>query len=421
MTTHEQPRIAIVTGGTRGDVQPSIVLGKGLQAAGYPVTIIAGRNFATWVESHQLGFADLGVDIQVAMESDEARAWKQSTQLTTFFHMKRFSQTIIDPVVQQLTTLLPNYDAVITGVTTFPIAAAVTNAVGIPLLHLLKQPMYPTRSGEASATPLRPHAYSWLNLLSRPLLLRGLWYAYGSGMRAACKRLGHPEATYRDFADTWLNTPTFVAVSPHMIPPPPDYPSHVHVTGFLFLDEATDWTPPPDLLEFLDSGAPPIYIGFGSMTGHQGDDSIAMLVAALDGQRGIIDGGWSARHTDMVPDSVYPADGPPHDWLFPRMGALVHHGGSGTTAAGLRAGVPMVVVPHLFDQFYFGRRIHELGVGTRPIPRHKLNAHALNNALTTLLTDDSLHTRVDTISRHIQAEAGVTNLVTLVDAYLGKK
>jgi UDP:flavonoid glycosyltransferase YjiC (YdhE family) len=77
------------------------------------------------------------------------------------------------------------------------------------------------------------------------------------------------------------------------------------------------------------------------------------------------------------------------------------------------------VVPHLFDQFYFGRRIHELGVGTRPIPRHKLRAYALNNALDTLLTDDTLHTRVDAISQHVQAEAGVTNLVTLVDKYLG--
>jgi UDP:flavonoid glycosyltransferase YjiC (YdhE family) len=268
--------------------------------------------------------------------------------------------------------------------------------------------------------PIRSQADSWLNSLTHPLLLRGFWYAQARlGMRAACKRLGAPEASYSDFAEAYLNTPTFVAVSPPLLPPPSDYPSYVHVTGFLFLDQGADWTPPPDLLEFLDAGEPPVYIGFGSMTGHTAENTLALLVEALDGRRGIVDGGWS--DSDTVPDSVYLLDGAPHDWLFPRMRALVHHGGSGTTAAGLRAGAPTLVIPHFFDQFYFGRRVQELGAGPEPIPRRELNAEALQDGLDTLLANDSLYGRAQAISQRIHEEDSVTNIVTLMNKYLGQR
>jgi UDP:flavonoid glycosyltransferase YjiC (YdhE family) len=240
-------------------------------------------------------------------------------------------------------------------------------------------------------------------------------------MRDACQQLGVAKATYDDFAQAWLNTPTFTTISPPVLPPPPDYPSYVHVTGFLFLEQEADWTPPSHLLDFLDAGEPPVYIGFGSMAGHTGEDTIAVLLEALDGRRGIINGGWSEEDKVKAPDSVYLLDGAPHDWLFPRMGALVHHGGSGTTAAGLRAGKPTLVIPHLFDQFYFGRRIHELGAGPEPLSRRELSAAALQNRLDTLLTDDSLHGRAQTISRRIREEDSVTNIVTLMNKYLGQR
>jgi UDP:flavonoid glycosyltransferase YjiC (YdhE family) len=355
------------------------------------------------------------------MASDEAKAWKNSRLLTQFYHMKQLSKTITATMVESLTRLLPEYDAIVTGFTTFPIAAAVANARGIPMFHLLKQPMYPTRSGSATAIPIRPQANSRLNLLARPMMLRGLWYAIGAGMQDASKRLSEPEASYSDFASAWLNTPTLTSVSPPILPPPSDYPSHVHVTGFLFLDEGSDWTPQPDLVEFLEAGEPPVYIGFGSMTGHTRENLISMLVEALDGRRGIVDGTWSREDTDRVPESVYLIDGAPHEWLFPKMSAVVHHGGSGTTAAGLRAGLPTLVIPHLFDQFYFGRRIHELGAGPDPIPRRQLNAALLKDALSRLLGDDTLRTNAEDISQRIQAEDSITNAVSALSKYLPQR
>jgi UDP:flavonoid glycosyltransferase YjiC (YdhE family) len=278
--------------------------------------------------------------------------------------------------------------------------------------------MYPTTTGPANPIAILPQADSFLNVLSRPLLLRGFWYAYGAGMRAACRRLGGPEPTYSDFVEVYLSTPTFVAVSPPIIPASTDYPSHVHVTGFLFLELGSDWVPPSDLLGFLDAGGPPAYIGFGSVGDQTDEGTITLLVEALDGRRAIVDGGWSEKDVGRVPDSVYLLDGAPHDWLFPRMAALVHHGGSGTTAVGLRAGVPTVVIPHFFDQFYFGRRVHDLGVGPEPIPRHRLDAATLSAALDTVLSDDAMRARADAVGQRLRKEESVEAGVALVDEYL---
>jgi UDP:flavonoid glycosyltransferase YjiC (YdhE family) len=249
------------------------------------------------------------------------------------------------------------------------------------------------------------------------MMLRGLWYAYGSAMRETCDLFGVDEMTYKDFSNAWLNTPTFIAASPEVIPPPSDYPSHVHVTGFLFLDQSADWTPDPNLSNFLDAGEPPVYIGFGSMTGHASEDA-ALLIDALDGRRAVISQGWSDMHSSNLPDSVYLLKSAPHDWLFPRMSAVVHHGGAGTLAASLRAGVPILVIPHLADQFYFGRRVHELGAGPKPIPRRKLNAPLLKSALDDLLETETFHSESERLGRKIQKEDGVTNIVRVIEKYL---
>lgn len=412
--------IGIVVGGTRGDVQPALMLGRALQDAEYTVTIMAGSNFEEWVRSHDLNYKDLGVDIRAMMESPAGKAWTKSGSLTQLLHMKRLVSGFSDVIVKRSVEVLPKFDAIISGLTTFAQAAVVAHSKDIPLFHLLFQPMYPTKSGPASPTPVRKSTYSRLNLHTYPMMLRGLWYAYGSAMRETCNLLGVDEMTYKDFSKAWLNTPTLIAASPEVIPPPSDYPSHVHVTGFLFLDRNTDWSPPQDLINFLDSGNPPVYIGFGSMTGHASDD-MALLIEALDGRRAVISQGWSDMQSSKQPESMYLLKGAPHDWLFPRMSGVVHHGGAGTVAASLRARVPMLVIPHLADQFYYGRRVSELGLGSNPIPRRKLKAHSLKSALYDLLENKSYQLESERLGRKIQAEDSVTNLVTVIDRYLNAK
>ncbi len=141
----------------------------------------------------------------------------------------------------------------------------------------------------------------------------------------------------------------------------------MHVTGYWFLDPVDEWTPPADLLEFLQAGAPPIFIGFGSMSPRNPEAMTQVILQALarTQQRAIILSGWGGLHSGDLPDSVYMLDSIPFSWLFPRVAAVVHHGGAGTTSAGLRAGVPSIIVPFFADQPFWGQRVADLGVGPR--------------------------------------------------------
>ena len=173
------------------------------------------------------------------------------------------------------------------------------------------------------------------------------------------------------------------AYSPRIIPHAADWPATVAVTWYYFLDAQIDWQPSPALQAFLAAGAPPVYIGFGSMAGRNPEQLATLVLEALaqSGQRGLLLTGWGGLRPETVPDSVFVVDSAPHCWLFPRMAAVVHHGGAGTTAEGLRAGVPSVIVPFVLDQPFWGARVKALGLGPDPIPHKNLTADRLARAI----------------------------------------
>ena len=147
-----------------------------------------------------------------------------------------------------------------------------------------------------------------------------------------------------------------------MIPRPPDWGKDVFVTGYWFLDTPDNWNPPQELAEFLDSGSTPIYIGFGSMSNRKPEEITDLVLKALQRtkQRAILLSGWSGLQKQNLPRSVFMTDSVPHSWLLPRVAAAIHHGGAGTTAAGLMAGVPSIIVPFHGDQPFWGQRVLEL-------------------------------------------------------------
>ncbi|GAA2003884.1 glycosyltransferase [Brevibacterium samyangense] len=164
--------------------------------------------------------------------------------------------------------------------------------------------------------------------------------------------------------------------SRHVLPVPPDYPSTAHVTGYWFLDSPADAVLSRDITDFLEADEPPVYIGFGSMGfGKGAEDRRAAVLEALErtGLRGIVATGWGGITPGAAADPrVLVIEGAPHDALFPHCVAVVHHGGAGSVAAGLRAGRPTQVVPFLGDQPFWGARLHELGVGPEPVPPRRL-------------------------------------------------
>jgi sterol 3beta-glucosyltransferase len=189
------------------------------------------------------------------------------------------------------------------------------------------------------------------------------------------------------------------------------------VTGYWFLDRRDDWHPPSSLANFLASGPPPVYVGFGSLAGWTPDGVVAAAIAALrkTGQRGVLATGGERVPPDL-PADVYAIESAPHDWLFPRMAALVHHGGAGTTAEGLRAGKPAVICPTtLNDQAFWGRRVGALGAGPEPVPQRKLTVERLTGAIRAAVGDRGMRERAAELGKEIRVEKGVARAVGIIE------
>jgi sterol 3beta-glucosyltransferase len=206
-----------------------------------------------------------------------------------------------------------------------------------------------------------------------------------------------------------------------VISPPPDWPETAHVTGYFWLDTADGWQPPLALQAFLDAGAPPVYVGFGSMTGQDPEKLGTLVLDALHqcGQRGVLATGWGGLHTGQLPPDVFVLDSAPHAWLFPRMAAVVHHGGAGTTAEGLRAGVPSVIVPFIVDQPFWGARVRALGAGPAPVPLKKVTPARLTQAIHSAVTDAGMRQRAQQLGAVLRAEDGLGCAVQHVRQHLG--
>jgi sterol 3beta-glucosyltransferase len=204
--------------------------------------------------------------------------------------------------------------------------------------------------------------------------------------------------------------------SRHVVPPAPDWPPDVHVTGYWFLDEGGSWAPPQALREFLAGGPPPVFVGFGSMPGRDPDRTGRVVIEALaeSGQRGLIVTGWGGLRVRNPPPGVHVAEFVPFDWLLPQVAAVVHHGGAGTTGAGLRAGKPTIVCPFVADQPFWGRRVKTLGAGPTPIPQRKLSAKGLAEAIRRAVTDSEMRRNADELGEKIRSEDGVGDAVSIV-------
>jgi sterol 3beta-glucosyltransferase len=273
--------------------------------------------------------------------------------------------------------------------------------------------MAPTQEYPALIFYNAPHLGRRFNLATHKFFEQIMWSASKSSVSEFWKRkFGRLP---KDFAcpyprQTTYRAPTVVSCSDYVFPRPADWPEHVHNTGYWFLEEGAGWSSPEDLQDFLSKGKAPVYVGFGSI----GDAASAaqttrLVVDALQrcGRRGVLATGWDGlAQIDRLPEDIFILESVPHSWLFPRMAAVVHHGGAGTTAAAMRAGVPSAVIPHTADQFTWGRRVYELGVGAKPLPRKRLSAEKLAQAIDAALASETRKKAGD-LGRKIQCENGV--------------
>ncbi|MCJ7568127.1 MAG: glycosyltransferase [Anaerolineales bacterium] len=417
-------RIAIIATGSRGDVEPYIALGKGLIAVGNEVILVTHGNFKVFVQSHGVEFWPVGGNVQDVAQSDVMRELlEKGNFLAIMSQMAKAAQEGAVTLAKGGLAACHDVDLILGGMGgVFP-GISLAAKFSLPFMQAYLVPFTPTQSFASVLLPGQASVPTQtLRRFSHHLTRQVMWQSFRKADRIARREvLEIPDAPFWGpyNSERTLGNPILYGFSPLVIPPPPDWGGDVHITGYWFLDPKTDWRPPSALMEFLEAGPPPVYVGFGSMSNRKPEETADLIVEALERsrQRGIMLSGWSGLRKADIPDSVFMIDSIPHSWLFPRLAAVVHHGGVGTTAAGLRAGVPSVVIPFFGDQPFWGNRIAQLGVGPSPIPRKELTAQKLATALNVAVSDLSMQQRASNLGSEIRSEDGTARAVAVINDF----
>jgi sterol 3beta-glucosyltransferase len=418
-------RITVVAIGSRGDVQPLVSLAARLQQTGrHKIRFTAPDNFEFLARERCLDFFPLGVNTHDLLGTDDLRAGMESGRnfLVWFWQALRTIRPVVERLMER--TWLSCQDAETIVFSTIGIGAYhVAEKLGIHCFMATPVPgLAPTRAFPNPGgvfPPLRlGGGYNLLTHFLSGQILQALTGPYINRWRR--EQLHLPAIPFGKYPYGQLHgepLPVLGSYSSIVVPRPPDWGEHVHVTGYWFLDSAPDWQPPARLVDFLESGSPPVYVGFGSMASSTPRQTTQLVRESLErsGQRGVLATGWGGLDGADLSANLFMLDSVPHAWLFPRVSAVVHHGGSGTTGAGLRAGMPSVLVPHMGDQPFWARRVTELGVGPRPIPRRQLTAGRLATAITSALTDTDMRARAATLGERIRTEDGVGQAVEIIE------
>lgn len=208
-----------------------------------------------------------------------------------------------------------------------------------------------------------------------------------------------------------------VAASPAICPSAELSPNH-KTTGVWFLSEQ-NYTPPSDLVNFLEDGPPPIVVSFGSMGGSDGNETTQILIDAIKmtNQRAVIQAGWGLLGSQDTEEDVYFTDYVPHGWLFPKGFCVIHHGGAGTTAAVCKAKVPSIVVPHIGDQFYWGKRLFNIGAAPKSLPRRNLTAKRLAGRIQQVMNSHAFTENAESLGAQMDSEDGLTTAVNLIESF----
>ncbi|GAB4399344.1 MAG: glycosyltransferase [Anaerolineales bacterium] len=411
-------KVTLLTYGSRGDVQPFLALAVRLQQANHTPTLATPPRFANLIQPFGVKFVPLAGD-----PDELSRMFNQSG--SNLFGMVRAMKQhlfrIAPEVVRAARSAIRDADILVHSFAFTTGAHSLARELGIPDVSIQLFPMFaPTRAFAAVGAPQRMPG--WLNWLSHWMFTQIFWHGGNLGYY----QLRHhaptdfPKRLYWAFTpqNGRVRTPLIFAISPAVLASPPEWNKpHIHTTGYFFLDEA-DYQPPDALRRFLDAGAPPVCITFGSMVNRRAETLTRAALKAIvrTGNRAIFLTGWGGWQPENPPEGAFFMEGAPHHWLLPRCKAILHHGGAGTTAAGLRAGIPAIIVPHTADQPFWGARVAALGAGAVPIPIHHLDAARVEHALHAI-ESAQIRLRAAQLGEVIRREDGTGNAVAIIETH----
>ncbi|KAK8139333.1 Sterol 3-beta-glucosyltransferase [Apiospora sp. TS-2023a] len=415
--------IVIMVIGSRGDAQPFLKIGKVLKEQyGHRVRIATHPAFREFVENDSgLEFFSVGGDPSELMafmvknpgmipklESVKAGdiGRRRAAMAEMFDGFWRACINATDNEKDEANLKMMGHrapfvaDAIIANPPSFAHIHC-AEALGIPLHLMFTFPYTPTQAF--------PHP---LASIKRPMSTPGLGdlvndFRVNTLKLDPVSTLWAPGSTYR------LHVPYTYLWSPGLVPKPEDWGPEIDIAGFTFLDLASTFKPPQDLVEFLDGGDKPIYIGFGSIVVDDADKFTEMIFEGVKkaGVRALVSKGWGGLGGENTPDNIYMLENTPHDWLFPKVQACVIHGGAGTTAIALKCGLPTFVVPFFGDQHFWGTMIGTAGAGPEAVPYKQLDVDKLAEGIKYCLTDEARE-EAQKIAKSIEAEGdGAKNAV----------
>lgn len=377
--------IVIMVIGSRGDVQPFLKIGRILKEDyGHRVRIATHPTFRDYVQRDSgLEFFSVGGDpselmafmvknpgliptLETVRAGDIGKRRAAMAEMFDGFWRACINATDDEKDYQNLKMMGAKDPFVADAIIANPPSFAhihCAEALGIPVHLMFTFPYSPTQAFPHPLVSIKRSNIDpgYTNFISYPLVEMMVWQGLG---------------------DLW---------SPGLIPKPADWGDHINISGFVYLDLASSFTPPPDLEEFLNSGETPIYIGFGSIVVDDAERFTELIFEAVEkaGVRALVSRGWGGLGSARVPKNIFMLDNTPHDWLFPKVKACVIHGGAGTTAIALKCGLPTMVVPFFGDQIFWGSMVARSGVGPQPIPYRHLTAENLSQGIRYLQTDEA--------------------------------
>jgi UDP:flavonoid glycosyltransferase YjiC (YdhE family) len=390
-------RIALAVDGTRGDVHPMLVLGEHLRGLGHAVVVCGPPDAEPDCRARGFELRPMGVSVRQFMDQEASGIARGRLAFARAGH--RYFEATIARQFERLPAATSDVDAIFGAGLCFAGGSA-AELHGIPYRLIAYCPILLPSAEHAPFIVPGANTPPWLNRLLWRFVVPVFSRLVGIRINQHRRRLGLP--LRGDFYRSLLSERPILSANPLLAPLPAD--CDVPVTSIPYLHPPPGEPLPEKLLSFLESGAPPVYIGFGSMTDPDPERTTKTILDAVEsaGCRAVISAGWAGLGEGPLPETVFRTGPADHARLFPRTAAVVHHGGAGTTTTSARAGVPQIVVPHGVDQYYWGARVQALGVAPPPLARHRLTAEGLAGSLRAVLDNELLGERASELGARIR-------------------
>ena len=403
-------KLTVATYGTEGDARPFAALCRGLIDAGHEAHLLADA--ATLGSAEALGVPATALAGDIRGTLDPARAIGGVVAKGGSFNAtaRALAQIASDNALAWMRTIVEageGSDAIlVAGLVAF-VGLSAAERLGAKGIGSGMIPITPTGAFPSPFLPPRwvPRMF---NRASHRFVNAMLWKAFRDRTNQAREAFGLAPRE-----EVWDGHPMVYGVSPSLLPVPADWPANARLCG-QWLAPRGEWTPPAALADFLAAGDAPIYIGFGSMTGFDNERLLEALAEAAAGRRVVFHAGWSGIDVAALPDHFFPVGDTPHDWLFPRMSAVIHHGGSGTSHSAARAGVPSIVVPFAGDQFFWAERLRQAGVAPAAVDGRRPAGAAFARALE-FAQLAATRARARELGERMRGEDGVSDAVRALE------